>query len=327
MHRKRNIRWPRLVAFGAALAIAFGFIIAQVVNAVQLAPEPVCDDSACTLTVPFSGEPYVWAPPLNITDLHFDLVGAQGGQGLRSTSPGGLGGRVVGEITAIPASVMIYVGGAGSRGSSAFGGFNGGGNAGSGHGDEGSGGGATDLRSSSSLDDRLVVAGGGGGTGGYDWGTAGLGGSGGLLVGGSGGWGQAAPGMGGGQLMGGLAGQPNGGSKGTPGDFAVGGRGGSGRFAGGGGGGGGYFGGGGGGSDIDSAGLNGGGGGGGSSYVDPARTSGVFHESGVRFGNGLAVFTYKLLVPAVVPAVVPSPTPVVPVVVPVVPAVTSAPNP
>ena len=38
---------------------------------------------------------------------------------------------------------------------------------GNGHGDQGSGGGASDLRTSTNLGDRVVVAGGGGGTGGW----------------------------------------------------------------------------------------------------------------------------------------------------------------
>ena len=208
-----------------------------------------------------------------------------------------------GEFVDMPSTLLVYVGGRGSRGSGAEGAFNGGADAGAGHGDEGSGGGATDLRTSTSIEDRLVVAGGGGGSGGFNWDSAGLGGSGGSLLGGSGGRGQASPGLGGGQFFGGSAGQSNGGANGGSGERGYGGSGASSRFAGGGGGGGGYFGGGGGGSDVDSSGFNGGGGGGGSSYTNPEKTKNVVHDAGVNASSGRAILTYELI--AAAPAVVP----------------------
>ena len=271
----------------------------QLVSAAPVNPEPLCLATTCTVTFDYRGEPYLWVPPSNAANLKFELFGAQGGQGARSIGLGGFGGRVVGEFIELPAHLQVWVGGAGVR--AGAGGFNGGGLAGSGHGDEGSGGGATDLRISSSLEDRLVIAGGGGGAGGLNWGEAGLGGLGGGLVGGIGGWGQAGPGFGGGSMAGGAAGQTNGGTKGAAGDFGLGGRGGSSRFAGGGGGGGGYFGGGGGGADIDSGGLNGGGGGGGSSFAKKDMTKNLLHESGVRSGAGLAILTYDLVQPKPTP--------------------------
>ena len=305
MHRKSVIRWPRFVILALLLALILGGVAANVVFAIQPAPDATCSGGQCTLKFSYSGEPYLWTPPAGVDQLQFELFGAQGGQGARSTSAGGLAGRVAGTFTSIPANLYIFVGGAGSRGSGAAGGFNGGGDAGVGHGDEGSGGGASDLRTSQSLLDRAVVAGGGGGAGGYDWGEAGLGGAGGRSLAAAGSAGQAGPGYGGGQLAGGQAGRINGGTIGTDGVFGVGGKGGSSRFAGGGGGGGGYYGGGGGGSDIDSAGLNGGGGGGGSSYADPSLTASVVNDSGVGVGNGLVVLSFRLVTVA---SATPTPT-------------------
>lgn len=304
MHRKRTKRWAKLLVAAALLAAGLWFAVGQVVSAAPKNPEPVCAADTCTVTFEYRGEPYLWSPPSNAINLRFELYGAQGGQGARSIGLGGFGGRVAGEFIELPANLQVWVGGAGVR--AGDGGFNGGGAAGSGHGDEGSGGGATDLRIGSSLEDRVVIAGGGGGAGGLNWGEAGLGGAGGGLVGGIGGWGQAGPGFGGGSLSGGAAGQTYGGTKGTAGDFGIGGKGGSSRFAGGGGGGGGYFGGGGGGADIDSGGLNGGGGGGGSGFANSSKTRNVLHESGVRSGAGLAILTYDLVQPKATPSSTPS---------------------
>jgi hypothetical protein len=197
----------------------------------------------------------------------------------------------------MPEQLLVFVGGEGSRSSGAEGGFNGGGWAGAGLGDEGSGGGATDLRISNSIEDRIAVAGGGGGAGARNWDEAGRGGSGGTLVGAPGTWGQAGPGGGGSQMAGGQGGVSVGGPPGLPGEFGRGGKGASSRFAGGGGGGGGYFGGGGGGSDIDSGGLNGGGGGGGSNYVAAARFKSISHQAGINEGAGRAILKYEWVEP------------------------------
>jgi hypothetical protein len=281
-----------LLAVLVALAVSFGFV-PKVLAAVG-DPDPVCVDKTCTLNFEFTGEPYEWVPPAGAQKLRFELFGGQGGQGVRTMGQGGYGGRIAGEFLELPSKLMIFVGGAGVRESGADGGYNGGGAAGVGQGDEGSGGGATDLRTSLSLEDRIVVAGGGGGAGARNWDGGGLGGSGGALVGRPGSWGQAGPGTGGSQISGGQGGVSVGGPSGLPGNFGLGGNGSSSRFAGGGGGGGGYFGGGGGGSDIDSGGLNGGGGGGGSSYAASSRFKDVEHNSGVHQGHGRAVLTYEL---------------------------------
>ena len=236
MHRKTSYRWHW--TFAALLTFLLWIGCGQLVRADSAEPSPVCNASVCTVTFEYSGAPYVWQSPANATRLRFDLVGGQGGQGARTIGLGGFGGRVSGEFVDMPSTLLVYVGDRGSRGSGAEGAFNGGADAGAGHGDEGSGGGATDLRTSTSIEDRLVVAGGGGGSGGFNWDSAGLGGSGGSLLGGSGGRGQASPGLGGGQFFGGSAGQSNGGANGGSGERGYGGSGASSRFAGGGGGGG-----------------------------------------------------------------------------------------
>lgn len=276
------------------LTLTLGLLLAQQVRATAANPEPVCASNTCSQIFEFRPEPYLWVAPAGALNLRFELYGAQGGQGARTFGLGGFGGKVAGEFIVVPEALVVYVGGQGLRGSGAEGGFNGGGAAGLGHGDEGSGGGATDLRSSDSIEDRLVVAGAGGGSGGFNFDEAGLGGFGGLRVGSRGGAGQAGAGTGGNQESGGDAGRSNGGSMGTPGEFGSGGKGGSSIFSGGGGGGGGYHGGGGGGADVDSNGKNGGGGGGGSSFANSELTQNVVHELGAHVGPGRAILKYDL---------------------------------
>jgi hypothetical protein len=186
-------------------------------------------------------------------------------------------------------NLLFYVGGSGEDGifSKTSGGFNGGGGAGFYNGNAvsgpcypGTGGGASDIRSSAgTLAARLVVAGGGGGSGGY---TPGNGGAGGGLTGGSGSgatW-PSGNGAGGSQIAGGARGNVCNG----PIDGSLG-QGGYGRGCshGGGGGGGGYYGGGGG--DLEP-------GGGGSSYTNSTFVSNVTHSQGVQNGAGSISITY-----------------------------------
>ena len=250
------------------LTLTLGLLLAQQVRATAANPEPVCASNTCSQIFEFRPEPYLWVAPAGALNLHFELYGAQGGQGARTFGLGGFGGKVAGEFIVVPEALVVYVGGQGLRGSGAEGGFNGGGAAGLGHGDEGSGGGATDLRSSDSIEDRLVVAGAGGGSGGFNFDEAGLGGFGGLRVGSRGGAGQAGAGTGGNQESGGDAGRSNGGSMGTPGEFGSGGKGGSSIFS--------------------------GGGGGGSSFANSELTQNVVHELGAHVGPGRAILKYDL---------------------------------
>ena len=254
-------------------------------NAVSTNPVPICTDGTCYVTFDYSGDYYYWAPPTGINSLHFDVYGAQGGR------VGGKGGAVSGDLQNLTSGLYIYVGGAGAAGNAAAGGFNGGGIAGSGHADAGSGGGASDIRLSTSLADRIVVAGGGGGTGGW---IGGAGAPGGLTLAATGTKGSAAGTAGGGgtQVAGGAAGLGVTTGNGNPGQLAVGGTGGSGSVAGGGGGGGGFYGGGGGGSDSVSGGSDGAGGGGGSSFATMALTSNINHQAGVRAGSGAVTLRY-----------------------------------
>ena len=217
--------------------------------------------------------------------MSIDLLGAQGGRS------GGLGGRVTGSFATLPASLYIYVGGAGSQGSGALGGYNGGGTAGSGRGDEGSGGGATDIRTGTTLADRIAVAGGGGGSGGF---AGGVGGGAGGVLGSTGTSGQGQGGAGGSASAGGSGGFPNGGSWGSNGGLGQGGTGGSSTTSGGGGGGGGFYGGGGGGADIDSCCTNAGGGGGGSSWINTTTLLATTNTAAYRSGAGLAIISYVM---------------------------------
>lgn len=268
----------------------FAFILAMlpIVSSLAIAPaqaEEQCTGQNCEIRLDYTGSYQSWNIPMGARDISIQLMGAQGGK------TGGRGGELNATLPeGISGQLYIFVGGAGSSGSLVPGGFNGGGQAGSAHGDEGSGGGATDIRTSLSVQDRILVAGGGGGTGGW---SGGQGGNGGGLIGQDGTAGQGGGGRGGSQVSGGSAGSSNGGYLGTGGNLGSGGSGGISGSAGGGGGGGGYFGGGGGGADVDSCCSDGGGGGGGSSWAyDLARN--VSNTQGVNQGNGFAVIRYQL---------------------------------
>lgn len=271
----------------------YGFITSLLISAMAVATSPLssaadeCQGSQCQVTFSYSGSAQIWQVPIGASNITFDVQGAQGGRG------GGLGGRITGSLIGNFTQLQIMVGGAGLSGMLANGGFNGGGKAGGNRTNEGSGGGASDIRTLSTLDSRLVVAGGGGGTGGY---SGGPGGHGGGETANSGQNGQGGGGGGGGQATGGQPGGNNGGMvAATAGSFGNGGSGGTSWNAGGGGGGGGWFGGGGGGSDDDDCCGDGGGGGGGSSYAASGSTSSISHTTGYRSGNGVVIIRYELV--------------------------------
>jgi hypothetical protein len=277
-------KWPRkLPQLSLVLALIFGALtpIPASASVVQN-----CEGNDCTVTFAFSGEMNTFTPPQNARNLTFEIFGAQGGKS------GGGGGQVTGSLVEVPDVLYIFVGGAGKTGNSVPGGFNGGGVAGFGSAMEGSGGGATDIRTGLELSSRIAVAGGGGARG------AGLGsggGSGGGLIALAGRTAQGFGGDGGSQEQGGVGGAPNGtGTAGLQGSLGVGGTGGSSSLFGGGGGGGGYYGGGGGGSDTDSCCTDAGGGGGGSSFTDATLVTNVVHSQGVWPGSGQAVIRYQL---------------------------------
>lgn len=266
-------------------------LLSSYLLAVSLVPLPasaavVCENGICTQTFEFTGSAQSWQVPTGVNKISFKVYGASGGRG-------GAGGEIRGELTNLPATLYLYVGGQGIEGNYAPGGFNGGGATTGNRGNEGSGGGASDIRFGSSLSDRVVVAGGGGGAGGYAGAPGGMGGG---LVAEAGGSGQGGGGGGGTQTSGGSAGYSNGGSPATSGSFGVGGTGGYSWNAGGGGGGGGWYGGGGGGPDDNSCCSDGGGGGGGSSYARSDITLNVQHQAGVNTGNGRIEISYQQVV-------------------------------
>jgi hypothetical protein len=265
------------------LALTFG-VLAPMPASASIVEE--CIGDQCTITFGYTGQTEPFTFPPSATNVRFEALGAQGGKS------GGAGGRVTGSFNEVPTILFITVGGAGGSNTFAEGGFNGGGTAGGSAGVEGSGGGASDIRTGIELSSRVVVAGGGGGRGS---GLGAGGGAGGGLVGVSGRTGQATGGSGGSQIAGGVGGVPNGdGTPGTEGQLGIGGSGGSGPLHGGGGGGGGYYGGGGGGPDADHCCADAGGGGGGSSYTDTALISEVVHTQGVRPGAGQITISYQL---------------------------------
>jgi hypothetical protein len=246
-----------------------------------------CQEQFCTAWFSPTGSIQTWNPPINAINMSFEAFGAEGGKN------GGLGGKVTGDFRTIPSTLYVAVGSAGKTGNSVVGGFNGGGRSGSGSYVEGSGGGASDIRTGLEIDSRIVVAGGGGGNGAGNTLPAGAGGA---LFASAGQDGQAKAGGGGSQVSGGAGGLANGsGTSGTAGALSLGGNGGSSDLYGGGGGGGGYYGGGGGGSDSDGCCLDAGGGGGGSSYANSMYISNVAHTPGTKSGNGLVKIQFTLV--------------------------------
>jgi hypothetical protein len=255
-------------------------------------------------TFRYLGKAQSFKVPANIMQIFVVAIGGEGGG-----DPVSHGGRVSALLPVAPHEVLsIRVGG---NATLSTGGYNGGGEGGSGgygNSDGYGGGGASDVRAGGkTLQDRILVAGGGGGQGGQNWESGpyapyGVGGKGGGLTAGAGAPGYpnnygsgcssvyTACGGGGGTQTSGGAGAGGGygsfcdGTKGGNGTLGIGGTGskiastyyGPYQCGGlGGGGGGGYYGGGGGGESGASSGyygFGGGGGGGGSSYAEPSAT-------------------------------------------------------
>jgi hypothetical protein len=264
-----------LMALTFSFSMAFAAVPAQAEE---------CPDGICELVFEYTGTTEYFTVPDGAENISFEISGAAGGRG-------GMGGRVTGQFINSPAGFWVVVGGEGVINAEAPGGYNGGGRAGGSRGNEGSGGGASDIRSGTNLNERIVVAGGGGGGGGY---AGAAGGAGGNLVAENGGSGQGSGGGGGRENSGGSGGSSNGGSASQPGGFGVGGTGGSSWNAGGGGGGGGWFGGGGGGADDDSCCSDAGGGGGGSSYANTSLVSDINHQEGVQNAAGRVIIHYEV---------------------------------
>lgn len=273
--------------------------------------------NAQVTTFDYTGGMQTYVVPTGVTEIQFDVKGAQGGD-ISGTTVGwggstsisteaGNGGQVTGILPVTPGETLyLFVGGAGMG---STGGYNGGGNAPSCGGSEvisAGGGGASDIRQGgTTLSDRTVVAGGGGGASGNGAGpykSTANSGAGGGLIGQSGAidYG-AAPCLvpsGGSPTTGGTGGNNScwcsTGLTAQSGSFGLGGSSicapsglstcacdGTGCTSGGGGGGGHYGGG---------AGICYSGGAGGSSYTAPGATN-VVHIQGANNGNGQIVLT------------------------------------
>lgn len=116
--------------------------------------------SSGTMTFTYTGTAQMFVVPPCTDSITFEVTGAQGGANWVNNT--NFGGRVVATIAVTPGeTLMVYVGGQPSSGTTA--GWNGGG-AGDGAGK--GGGGASDVRRGSfTLNDRIAVGGGGGGAG------------------------------------------------------------------------------------------------------------------------------------------------------------------
>jgi hypothetical protein len=119
-----------------------------------------CPGGVCEVIFEYTGSAQYFDVPELAGNMSFEIYGASGGRG-------GLGGKISGELRSAPEELWVFVGGAGAVRANATGGFNGGGDAGGSRGNEGSGGGASDIRIGEDLEDRIAVAGGAGGGGGY----------------------------------------------------------------------------------------------------------------------------------------------------------------
>lgn len=264
---------------------------------------PSVFQSGDTVTVDYTRNVQTFDIPAG--DWQIECWGARGGglqdvaSVLSSKGEGGKGGYIKGQINIETITrLLLYVGGKGSLAATVTsgelwteGGWNGGGAATY---DAGTGGGATDIRTTANLGDRIIVAAGGGGAGGRE-GTSykADGGAGGGENGTNGGYRGTSPstnvyaGKGASRTAGGAAGSyanfPA-----EAGAFGVGGK--AGRYSnttnrGSGGGGAGWYGGGGGAFYYA-------GGGGGSSYADDSLFLQIETETGVNDDDGKIVFTY-----------------------------------
>ena len=257
----------------------------------------VCNSNADTETFSYTGTQQTWTVPNGVTSITVDAYGAGGGNS--SGNSGGNGARVQTTLTVTPGDVLyIYVGETGTdaaNGVTLATSFNGGGKGGAsniGTRSGASGGGQTDIRTSSNTSDIIMVAGGGGGAS-----AAGDGGSGGQT--GSDGVG-SSKGLGASQSAGGTKGTGNTGRDSSDGSAFTGGTGG--RTAnfrnqyGGGAGGAGYYGGGGGGAGT--SGSASGSGGGGSSYVSSTLGSLTTFTTGYSSasGNGSLEIEYTAII-------------------------------
>ena len=254
----------------------FGLLAGSLLLSTPVAASTICDDQICTIKFNFSGGYQEWTVPEGVDEITFRVVGASGG------GSSGEGGVVSGKISSLPAKLFFFVGGQGSTTSSS-GGFNGGGATTGSRSDQGSGGGASDIRFGLNLADRVVVAGGGGGNAGN---SGAAGGDGGGLIAQAGVSAQGGGGGAGSQVSGGSAGSSSSGTLATAGSSGSGGSGGY-NWNGGGGGGGGWFGGGGGGGSWSA-----GGGGGGSSFARSDITRAVTHQIGGNVGHGFIEISY-----------------------------------
>lgn len=135
-------------------------------------------ESSATISFSYMGASQNFTIPRGVNTIQAEGIGAAGGHGSSDfNGRGGLGGRLISNLTVIPGEIIsIFVGGIGGNttgnpgtgqqannlwvAGNALGGFNGGGNATSG----GGGGGGTDIRrGGSALNDRIFVVGSGGG--------------------------------------------------------------------------------------------------------------------------------------------------------------------
>lgn len=128
---------------------------------------PIGAAQADTISFEYTGGVQQWVAPSNVHSVEIRAWGAQGQSNAGGVS-GGLGGFSTGTLAVTPGDLLsIFVGGGGI--SSMLGGWNGGGNAGTGFSGAlgGGGGGASDVRIGGvDLINRIIVAAGGGGAGG-----------------------------------------------------------------------------------------------------------------------------------------------------------------
>ena len=135
-------------------------------------PKSLSYANSATTTVRFvcTGTEQVWTVPDGVTQMTFELFGAQGGAGGGGHAPGGLGGHVLATMEVVPRRTFeIRVACAGPDGvgtDGVAGGYPNGGSGGGAAASGGGGGGDSDITYPNAGNPaRFVVAGGGGGAG------------------------------------------------------------------------------------------------------------------------------------------------------------------
>ena len=151
------------------VAATLAAIAAQLVGAAPaLGISADCAQAGTTVTCIYASGNNAFTVPAGVTSVHVIAIGGKGGVPTGMGNIGGRGAVVEADLAVTPGSTLHAV--VGGNGQAVTGGANGGGSTETGGfdpclGGAGAGGGASDIRTGSTLASRILVAGGGGGAG------------------------------------------------------------------------------------------------------------------------------------------------------------------